>query len=52
MTSMQHEFKKEFKFLDIFVFLVPVEILAHYPIFDSSHWLWEGVQLSLDKIFR
>ena len=38
------------KFLDIFVFLIPVEILSHYPHIDSSHWFREDVKLIIDKV--
>ena len=41
-----------FLFLDIFLLLVPVEIVSHYPDIDSSHWLREDVQWIIDKGFR
>ena len=37
MASMPHDFKKKIKTFGYFVFLVPVEILSHYPNVDSSH---------------
>ena len=37
-------FQKTLKFLDILVFLVPVDILSHYPNIDSSQWFKENVQ--------
>ena len=52
MASMPQDFKKFFKFLDMFVFLVPVEIFSHYPNIDISHWFREGVKGSIEKIFR
>ena len=38
MASMLQEVKKFFKFLDVFVFVVSVEIVSYYPNIDSSHW--------------
>ena len=40
------------KFLDIFVQLVPLEILSHYPDFGISHRLREDVQRIMDKVLR
>ena len=34
-----------------FLFLDTFEILSHYPITDSSHWLREDVQWTIDKVF-
>ena len=51
MTSMLQDFLKKFKILDIFVFLVPLEILSHYHNNDSSHWFREDVQWIIDKFF-
>ena len=53
MTSMRQVFKK-FKtfFLDIFLRLVSLEILLHYPDIDMSHWLREDVQGMMDIVFR
>ena len=39
MASMPQDFEPNFKFLDIFVFLVPVEILSQYPNIDSYNWI-------------
>ena len=35
-----------------FIILVPIEILSHYPIIDTSYWLRENVQLAINKVFR
>ena len=53
MTSMPQDFKNFIKtFLDIFVYLVPVEIFSHYPNIDNAHWLIEDFQSIIDKDFR
>ena len=40
MTSMQQYLKNFFsKLMDIFVLLVPLEILSYYPDIDICHWL-------------
>ena len=44
--------KKFFKVLDIFVLLVPFEILSHYLNNYRSHWLGEDVQWMIDQVFR
>ena len=40
------------KYLDIFVLLVPLEIVSHYPDIDSIYWLREDAQWIMDKFFR
>ena len=52
MTSGKQDFKIFYNFMDIFVLLVTFEILSHFPIIDSSHWLKEHVQWITDRIFR
>ena len=42
----------EIFFLDIFILLVPLEILSHYPDIDISHWLRNHVHWMMDKVFR
>ena len=49
---MSLDLKKNSTILDIFVLLVPFEILSHYLKIDSSHWLRKEVQWILDKAFR
>ena len=39
-------------FLDVFVLLVPLEIISYYPDIDFSHWLREEVQWNMVKVFR
>ena len=52
MTLMPNDFTKTIlKFLDIFVFLNPFEILPYYSNFDSSRWFREDVQWIIDKVF-
>ena len=52
MTSMPKDLKKVFKsFLDIFLLVVPLEILSQYPEIDNSHWLRQDVQWIMDKVF-
>ena len=36
MASMLQDFEKIFRFLEIFVFLVPLEILSNHPILKAS----------------
>ena len=45
---------KNFKIyiLDIFLLLVPLEILSHHPEIDISQWLGEKFQCIIDKDFR
>ena len=53
MTSMPQDFKEILKnFFDIFVYLVSVGILSHYPKNDSSNWLRKNIQWIKDKVFR
>ena len=53
MTTVPHDYKKILnKFLNIFLLLVPIEILSHYPDIDISHWFRERVQWIKDKLFR
>ena len=47
---MPQDFKN--KNYDIFLLLVPLEILSHYPDIDVSHWLREDVQWIMGKVFR
>ena len=49
MASMTQDFEV---FFDIFLLLVPLEILSHYPDIDNSHWLKEDVQWVVDKVSR
>ena len=39
-------------FSDIFVILVPLEILSHYPDVDISHWFRGHFQWIMDKVVR
>ena len=52
MISMTQDIEKKLKTLDIFVLLVPLEILSHCPIIDSSHRLQEDVQWVKEKVFK
>ena len=42
----------EKNFLDIFLLLVPLEMLSHYLDIAISHWLEEDFQWIMDKVFR
>ena len=35
-----------------FIILVPLEILSHYSVIDSSHWFREDALFITDKFFR
>ena len=48
MTSIPQDFK--IKILDIFVIVVPLEILTHCPDIDISHWLNEIFQRISEKV--
>ena len=51
MTSITQVFLVSKEDSDIFLILVPLEILSHYPNIDKSHWLRKDVQLIIDKVF-
>ena len=36
----------------VLIILGPFELVLHYPIIDSSHWLKEEIHLIIDKFFR
>ena len=38
--------------MDIFILLVTFELLSHYSMIDSSHWLEKNVQWITDEVFR
>ena len=47
-----HDFSNFLIFGNFSLYLVPFEILSHYPNTDTSHWSREDVQGILDKVFR
>ena len=44
--------KFQIKNLHIFLLLISLEILLHYPDIDISHWLREDVHWIMDKVFK
>ena len=49
---MPQNFKKSLIFFDIFLSLVPLELLSHYPDIDISHCLEANFQWITDKVFK